>query len=158
MRVSRAQARKLSKPARKDMRGARVRARKARAARGPSKLEALLASHIHAAGLPAPEREAVLVPNRRYRADFAWSDEGLRLVVEVQGGTFRGGRHTRGAGYESDCEKLALLTLQGYRVLWVTGRQVRSGQALRWIQDALGSSGSHDRHTTRPSGTPQKSL
>jgi very-short-patch-repair endonuclease len=107
--------------------------------RQPSKLETLLASHIHAAGLPVPEREARLIPNRRYRADFYFHDaeRGAGLVVEVQGGTFRGGRHTRGAGYESDCEKLALLTLLGYRVLWVTGRQVRSGQALRWIQEAL---------------------
>jgi very-short-patch-repair endonuclease len=148
VRVSRAQARKLMKPA-----------RKARAARQPSKLEALLASHIHAAGLPAPEREARLVPNRRYRADFAWTGERGTggLVVEVQGSTFTGGRHTRGAGYESDCEKLALLTLLGYRVLWVTGRQVRSGQALRWITEALGSPQSHDLAPARPSPTPQNS-
>ena len=119
------------------MRGARVRARKARTApRQPSKLEALLASHIHAAGLPQPSREHRALPPRRWRLDFAWP--ARRVACEVEGGGFVGGRHTRGAGFRADCEKYNEHALAGWLVLRVTDREIRSGQALRWIQEALG--------------------
>jgi len=39
------------------------------------------------------------------------------LAVEVDGGTWTGGRHTRGAGFEADCEKLNAAVIAGFRVL-----------------------------------------
>jgi very-short-patch-repair endonuclease len=100
-----------------------------------SALEDRLVAQIRAAGLPMPERERCLIPGRRFRCDLIWA--GPRLVVEVDGGTFVAGRHSRGSGQAQDAEKHNLLTLLGWRVLRVTTPHVRDGSALRWITDAL---------------------
>lgn len=103
-------------------------------------LEAALEFQIKAAGLPEPQREAMLVPGRRFRWDFAWPIH--RLAVEVQGGLYlpKGG-HTSAAGVTRDCEKAALALLEGYRPLSVTSEQIRTGHALAWIEALLRASG-----------------
>jgi very-short-patch-repair endonuclease len=104
-----------------------------------SRLEDQLLLQIRAVGLPAPEREVTgLIPGRRFRVDFCWRQNVHRLVVELDGGVWMGkSRHTSGAGFTRDAEKTNLLTLAGWRVLRVTGEQVRSGQALGWIEQGL---------------------
>ena len=102
---------------------------------GPSQLEATFALHLRCALLPEPVRELRFDPSRRWRFDFAWPDH--RLAVEVEGGTWCGGRHTRAAGFEADCEKYNAATLQGWRVLRVTGPMVCDGRALRLVEGAL---------------------
>lgn len=99
--------------------------------------EELLAFQIRASGLPQPEREVCVIPNRKFRFDFAWTDPAYRLLVEVQGGVFKRGGHSTGVGITRDAEKLALATLAGYRVFFVTTNQVREGKAIQWIQEAL---------------------
>ncbi len=93
--------------------------------------EELLAFQLRAAQAPAFERQFRIHPQRRFRCDFYFP--GARLAVEVDGGGFIGGRHSRGAGIESDCEKSALIALLPARLLRVTPRQVRDGRALAWI-------------------------
>ena len=100
-----------------------------------SALEDRLVAQIHLMRLPAPQREVTLIPGRRFRVDLYWPE--ARLVVEVDGGTFAAGRHSRGMGQATDAEKRNLLTLLGYRVLTVTTPHVRSGEAVRWIEQAL---------------------
>lgn len=100
-----------------------------------SDLEGELANAVHQAQLPRPEREVRLVPGRKWACDFVWRD--ARLIVECEGGTFSGGRHTRGKGFEEDCRKYAQLTLMGYRVIRVTAAHIKSGEALRWIEWGL---------------------
>lgn len=103
-----------------------------------SDLERALADAIHAAGLPRPERELMLVPGRKFQCDFVWRD--ARLIVEVEGGTMSGNsRHSKGEGFNSDCVKYNTLTLMGYRVIRVTGPHIASGDALRWIEWGLES-------------------
>ena len=101
----------------------------------PSKLEATLALHIKAAGLPEPEREFRFHPSRKYRFDFAWPD--LMLAVETEGGTWTAGRHTRGKGFESDCRKYNQASLAGWVLLRFTGDMIRSGEALAHIEQAI---------------------
>lgn len=101
-----------------------------------SRLEAELATQLHLAGVPTPKTEWRFHPKRRWRFDFAWPDDAL--AVEVEGGTWTGGRHVRGSGFEADCEKYAEATLRGWRVLRVTAGHVKGGLALRWVLRALG--------------------
>ena len=100
-----------------------------------STLEQQLAWQIRCAKLPAPTRELHAIPGRRFRFDFAWPDR--KLAVEVQGAVWTAGRHTRGAGAEKDAEKLSLAVLHGWRVLIITGKQIKSGEALNWIERGL---------------------
>jgi hypothetical protein len=95
----------------------------------------LFAAVITAAGLPAPCREYRFAPPRRWRFDYAWPD--YRLALEVEGGTWSGGRHVRGAGYEKDCDKYNTAALLGWTVLRVTSGMVRDGRALALVEQAL---------------------
>lgn len=101
-----------------------------------TELEQILAMEIEAAGLPRPETEHVFCSGRRWRFDFAWPERWL--AVEVEGGTWVGGRHVRPQGFEADCEKYNTATLLGWRVLRFTGDMVRNGQAVPLIRQMLG--------------------
>jgi len=100
-----------------------------------SDLEAEMALQIRAYKLPTPEREFRFTKGRRFRFDFAWVAQ--KVALEVEGGVWSGGRHSRGAGFNSDCEKYALATLEGWRVFRVTTNHIKSGDAIQWIQAAL---------------------
>jgi hypothetical protein len=83
-------------------------------------------------GTRARLREAHL---KDWRFDFAWPD--LLIACEVEGGTFSGGRHTRGQGFEGDCEKYNAATLLGWKVFRVTSKMIHDGRAFALMQDAL---------------------
>ena len=100
-----------------------------------SPLEEMLALHLRAAGLPDPVREFRFHPVRRWRFDFAWV--GRKLAVEVDGAHWVNGRHTRPKGFANDLEKMNAAVLLGWRVLRFTGDQVKSGEALAQIEQAL---------------------
>jgi len=100
----------------------------------PSHLEATLALHMKAAGLN-PVSEFRFHPPRRWRFDFAFLDQ--KIAVECEGGTWTGGKHTRGKGFALDCEKYNQASLDGWTLLRFTGDQIRSGQALAQIEQAL---------------------
>lgn len=74
----------------------------------------------------APEiavvREYTAIEGRRFRFDFWLPD--YAILIEVQGGTYNGGRHTRGVGMDADCEKSRLAQMLGYDVLCYTGKQI----------------------------------
>ena len=74
-------------------------------------------------------------PTRKWRFDFSWP--AFRLAMEVDGGTWIGGAHSRGSGIESDCEKLAAAVILGYRVMRATTNQVKDGTAAYWLESAL---------------------
>jgi very-short-patch-repair endonuclease len=100
-----------------------------------SNAEESLAAELRWLRMPQPEREYRFHPDRRWRFDFAWPDN--LLAVEVEGGGFVQGRHTRGAGLAADCEKYNTAVLLGWRVLRVTPDQVTDGQAIHWITQGL---------------------
>lgn len=104
-----------------------------------SYLEERLALLLGALGIemevPGYEREYRFHSTRRWRFDFAWPE--LLLAVEVEGGIWSQGRHTRGQGFEDDCEKYNEAALAGWRVLRVTGGQIARGEAIEWIARGL---------------------
>lgn len=85
-----------------------------------------------AAGLPEPVKEFRFHPLRRWRVDYYFPEFGL--AVEVEGGAFCGGRHTRGAGFREDLHKYNALTLQGIAMLRFLPEQVRSLEAVLVIK------------------------
>ena len=105
-----------------------------------SSAETLLAVQLEQAGILAM-REYHFHPTRRWRADFAVVKPGhmvATLLVEIDGGAFVGGRHSRGTGVERDAEKQSAAAILGYRVIRCTPRQVEDGTALSWIRQAIG--------------------
>jgi len=100
-----------------------------------SPLEILLAQQMKFAGLPEPEREYRFAPPRRYRADFAYPNK--MLLIEVEGGVWTNGAHVRGKHYTSDCSKYNLAATMGFRVLRFTGEMIKSGLALRTIEEVM---------------------
>lgn len=104
-----------------------------------SHLEEQFALHLRALGLPEPEREHRFAPPRKFRFDFAWPE--IKVAIEIDGGQWVGGRHTRGAGFLRDCEKLNLAALAGWTVLRFSGASVKSGEAARLTALALSMKG-----------------
>ena len=98
---------------------------------GNSPGEATLARQLQEAGIEFV-REYRFHPVRRWRFDFALV--GHMLAVEVEGGTYARGRHTRGAGYAEDCVKYAEALCLGWRVLRVTTGMVENGTAMEYIR------------------------
>ena len=112
-------------------------AKKAAAKAKRERFENQFAAQILAAGLPPPIMQFRFAKDigRQWRADFAWPDFGL--LLEVQGGGFVAGRHTRGKGHEDDCERKSVAVTLGYAIVEVTPRHVREGKALAWLAGAL---------------------
>lgn len=96
---------------------------------------ALLLSQCRTLRLPAPVLEHRFHPIRRWRFDLAWID--AQVAVEIDGGGFVNGRHSRGLGIEKDAEKYAEALLLGWRVFRTTPRQVKTGVTVDWIARAL---------------------
>lgn len=99
-------------------------------------LEDKLLADLAKLGLPVPEREYRFDPVRKWRFDCAWPDH--KLAIECDGGTWSGGRHVRGAGYQRDAEKFNAASRLGWAVFHYTGAMIRSGYAAREIAEALG--------------------
>lgn len=99
-----------------------------------SRLQARLEQQMRSAGIHFTG-EYRFHPIRRWRFDMAVVSK--KLGIEVDGGVWSGGRHTRGAGFTADCEKFNEAMLTGWRVLRVTKLHIDNGQALAWIERAM---------------------
>lgn len=85
-------------------------------------LELRVKEIIHKNNFKDPTREYVFHPTRRWRFDFAWVD--IKLALEVEGGVFSNGRHSRGVGITNDCEKYNQAIILGWRVLRYTTKNI----------------------------------
>ena len=81
-----------------------------------------------AAGLGLPIKEHNFHATRKWRVDYFFPE--LNLAVEIEGGAFCQGRHTRGAGFREDLRKYNALTLQGIALLRFLPEQMRSLEAI----------------------------
>lgn len=88
-----------------------------------------------AVGLPEPAVEHRFAPPRRWRFDYAWPDR--KVALEVQGGLFIQGRHSRGPALLKEHEKLNAAARLGWRVLFTTPTDVRNGRALQLVESVL---------------------
>lgn len=88
---------------------------------------------------PEAVRELRVCPERRWRFDRAYP--AYRVGVEVNGGVWEGGRHTRGQGFINDREKINHAQILGWIVLEFTPQQVISGYCWDTIESALRARG-----------------
>jgi very-short-patch-repair endonuclease len=102
-----------------------------------SELEETLLLLIRAEGLPEPEREYMFAKSigRRWRLDFAYPEK--RIGIEVQGGTYIRGAHSRGTGLERDYEKYNQAQVLGWDVYQFSRKMIESGEAIETIRKAL---------------------
>lgn len=72
-----------------------------------------------------PESEYKFSKLRKWRFDFCWPN--LMMAVEIHGGVWSQGRHTRGSGFIKDREKMNEAQLLGWCVFEVTPQQITDG-------------------------------
>jgi very-short-patch-repair endonuclease len=70
---------------------------------------------------------------RRWRVDFA--HPGKKLAIEVEGGVWTQGRHTRGSGFVKDMEKYNELAIYGFALLRIQPNDIDKRPG--WIKDQL---------------------
>lgn len=96
--------------------------------------EVTLATHLRGCKINF-EQEYKFHPDRNWRADFLIS--GTKILIEVEGGIWSGGRHTRGKGYLGDMEKYNAAAILGFKVLRFDTQQVKSGLAIKQIENLV---------------------
>lgn len=89
------------------------------------------------ADLPEPVAEWVFAHDvgRKWRFDYAWIAQ--RVALEVEGGVWTRGRHTRSAGFLADCEKYNEAAARGWLVLRTTPTLLATRATLDLIARAL---------------------
>jgi len=90
---------------------------------------------INLSELPEHKKEFIFHPVRKWRFDYAWVD--IKVALEIHGGIFTNGRHTRGKGFSEDKVKMNSAQLLGWTVIEATTAQVKNGQMLKWITQAI---------------------
>lgn len=103
---------------------------------GGSPLEERFISLWQTYGGPDLQPEYKFHATRRWRLDFY--EPNTKTAIEIEGGTWSGGRHVRGKGYEGDCEKYNAATMQGIRVIRLTSGMVNGEYVRRIIAWILG--------------------
>ena len=91
----------------------------------------------HGLPLPTPEYAFAKDDGRRWRLDFAWPAQ--RLALEVEGGVWVQGRHTRGSGFMRDMEKYNTAAAKGWRVIRCVPGDLCSFGTIDLINRSLGS-------------------
>jgi hypothetical protein len=74
-------------------------------------------------------------PTRRWRFDWAWPDS--RVALEVQGGLFSGGRHSRGPALLKEHEKLNRAACLGWRVLFTIPQNLCMRETVEMVKEAV---------------------
>lgn len=98
--------------------------------------------------IPEPKLEYRFYPLRKWRFDFAWpvvrEPQGITgensgaLAIEIQGGMFTQGRHTRGGALRKEWEKLNMAAILGWRILYFQPDDIYKKATMEMIQRALG--------------------
>lgn len=123
MKISKEEARKLGVPPAHIHR----KAKKQKVVPVTGVFEALCKKH----GLPEPVAEYQFAPPRKWRADWCFAE--MDVLVEIEGGSWTNGRHTRGLGFEADIVKYAEATCRGWFILRVTPQMVEDGRLFEWL-------------------------
>lgn len=110
----------------------------------PGSAPILLEKHLAELGLKFVKEFAFALP-RKWRFDFLvpfiW--QGTRqlkkvrqdVAIEIEGGIFTQGRHTRGVGFAKDMAKYRIAAVMEYLVLRFSTTEILDGTARTFIQE-----------------------
>lgn len=93
--------------------------------------------------LPDLRTEYAFCIGRRWRFDVA--SPSRMIAVEIEGGAFTAGRHTRGKGFVGDIEKYNEAAALGWVVLRALPEWVGKAKLRRWIEMVV-----RERELVRP--------
>lgn len=85
--------------------------------------------------VPVPEYKFAVAHGRAWRFDWAWPSE--RVALEVEGGAWIGGRHTRTGGYLKDMEKYNTAQVLGWIVLRCVPETLSAEATVQVVRQAL---------------------
>jgi very-short-patch-repair endonuclease len=85
--------------------------------------------------IPEPVKEHKFDSKRKFRFDFAWID--CKLAVEIEGGVWIAGRHTRGSGFVKDMEKYNLAVKNGWKVLRFVPQDLKKAETYDLIKQVI---------------------
>lgn len=74
-------------------------------------------------------------PKRRWRFDYAIPS--YKIAIEVEGGAWTNGRHTRGKGFLGDVEKYNQATVLGWRLIRCTPDTLTKSDTLSLISELV---------------------
>ena len=92
-------------------------------------------AYFKAQGIPEPVPEYRFFPDRKFRFDFAWPQQGLAL--EVEGGIFTHGAHGSISGMLRDGEKYNLAATFGFRVLRILPDKLCMNETAELVKKCL---------------------
>ena len=72
---------------------------------------------------------------RRWRFDFCHLES--KTAIEIEGGAFTNGRHTRGTGFINDMEKYNQAAVLGWQVLRFTPSQMNETKSYELIKKVI---------------------
>lgn len=95
----------------------------------------LFFSLLESQKIQLPEPEFKFHPTRKWRMDFAWPHH--KVCLEVEGGIWTNGRHSRGAGMKADMEKYNNAALLGWRIIRVTPSDLYKTETIEMINKII---------------------
>lgn len=101
-----------------------------------SRYQTSVALACRAVQIPEPVPEWKFAEPRRWRFDFAWTSH--KVALEVDGGVWVQGRHSRGSGLIKEHEKMNAAATLGWRIYRCTPDDVGNLALYRQIKGALG--------------------
>lgn len=103
----------------------------------PVKLPDIFQQACVASSLPQPVAEFQFHPDRKWRIDYYFQHDTRRVALEVEGGVYTGGRHTRSAGFLGDIEKYNALSVAGIFLVRVTPGELLRAATFNTIKAVL---------------------
>jgi very-short-patch-repair endonuclease len=85
--------------------------------------------------IPLPRKEFKFHKKRKWRFDFAFVQ--YKVALEIEGGVWIQGRHTRGSGFVKDMEKYNKATELGWRILRITPDNLTTEETIILIKTTL---------------------
>jgi very-short-patch-repair endonuclease len=76
-------------------------------------------------------------PKRRWKFDYACPER--KIAIEVEGGVWNNGRHTRGKGFIGDIEKYNNASVMGWTLIRVTPDTLLTNETIEFVRQAVDS-------------------